>query len=651
MKTLSAALKSHYAKGTTTLATCWKATLLNGTVICATSLDRDIVFDGLTYKAAQGYTISDIESSADLNPDNLEIDGVLASPAITDSDIYSGLWDYAAIEIFEVNYADLSQGKNVLRSGTLGEVRGGRSKFVAEMRGLMQAFTRTIGRIIIKECPADLGDSRCKIDLAPLTKTGAVESVSSNRIISDAARIEAADWFTGGKLTFTSGANSGRSMEVKKSTPGQLELTHAMFDVIAAGDTYSVYAGCTKRFSEDCVGKFSNGVNFRGFPHLPGTRVYQTGGIDYGTGTTLLASSGTGTGTGTGGGTGGGTPAPGTRDPLLWPFAAESIWNMPIGAGAVYVPAEMTGTPNGGNIYAHMPGIDGEHICLTPTAPLTQIKYSSAGWSGASRCAATSSSVLASVPMPADYIVPSTSTNSAGVFLAADGRTIIQVQPLARCNPSGIGTAMVRMDDQDIYGMGAGGAHGGSGLSSIGGSIRMGELRPGQTGPKHALKVNVYAKEFLYPTASRATGYRWPATTCDSYAVGWYGAENGGGPPAMKMGALLALHPSADISAMGLETEPGRQIAWTLQNYGAYIVDDAYAAGFDISVEDGPGGSKAAEFAADYGYPMEQRIVDNTAWVRDIQRLCAALYVVDNNSATSIGGGGTPRQPLAPPFA
>ncbi|MFD2270369.1 hypothetical protein ACFS07_02445 [Undibacterium arcticum] len=39
-----------------------------------------------------------------------------------------------------------------------------------------------------------------------------------------------------------------------------------------------------------------------------------------------------------------------------------------------------------------------------------------------------------------------------------------------------------------------------------------------------------------------------------------------------------------------------------------------------------------------------------TPWVRDMQRLVQALYVVNNNSPTSIGGGGTPRQPLAPPL-
>ena len=46
MKSISSALKAHYASGATTLATCWKATLRDGTVLGATSHDQDIIFGG-----------------------------------------------------------------------------------------------------------------------------------------------------------------------------------------------------------------------------------------------------------------------------------------------------------------------------------------------------------------------------------------------------------------------------------------------------------------------------------------------------------------------------------------------------------------------------------------------------------------------------
>lgn len=282
MKTLGgAALKAHYALGTTTLATCWKATLTNGNVVAATSHDRDILFGGVTYESVAAYTPSDIESGSKLAPDNLELEGFLASPHITDADIHSGLWDFAAIEIFEVNYKDLTMGRNRLRDGTLGEVEGGRAQFRAELRGLTQAYSRTIVRLIQKECPWDLGDASCTVDLEAFTVTGTVTTVSENRDLTDSGRTEALNWFTGGKLTFISGENSelgaagaNLSMEVKYSAGTSIKLHEMMPFTIAVGDTYTLYAGCAKRFEEDCVEKFDNGLHFGGYPHLPGSRIY-----------------------------------------------------------------------------------------------------------------------------------------------------------------------------------------------------------------------------------------------------------------------------------------------------------------------------------------------------------------------------------------
>ncbi len=323
---------------------------------------------------------------------------------------------------------------------------------------------------------------------------------------------------------------------------------------------------------------------------------------------------------------------------------------MPIGSGAVYVPAKISPNP-GGNIWAKMPGVDPEKIILKPTAPLVNINLSNAAWSGKNRCSATGG-LLMQVPMPSSYVVPHSTMNSSATFLLPDRRTIVQTQPLARCTAGGSATSMAKFSNVDLYGTGITGAHGGSGLSAIGGSLRLGELRPGSTtGPRHALKINVYAKEVLYKCTTRAACSRWPAVTSDSYAVGHYGTANGNSNSAMKMGALLALPASTSIASLGLETEPAKQLAWTLQNYGAYIVDDTYAPGFDFNAEEGPDGSKRNEFKADWGFDLEQKVQANTPWVRDIQRLAKALHVVNNNSATSIGGGGTPRQPLAPAIA
>lgn len=279
MKTFTIAQAAHYAQETTTLCKCWRANLRDGTVITVTDHDKDLTIGGFTYLTSGGYSASDIKTNSAFAPDNLEVQGFLVSPSITEEDVYSGRWDYAEIVIFEANWADTSMATRILRTGTLGEVKAGRTMFTAELRGLFQAFTRTIVRVTTKECDADLGDSRCKVDLAPYTVTGTIDSVTNNRVLVDAARTEPDDRFTAGKITFTSGLNNGLSMEVKQYTVGTWTLQEAMPFAIVAGDTYSMHWGCLKRAAEDCRDTYNNIVNFRGFPHLPQADIYKVGGV------------------------------------------------------------------------------------------------------------------------------------------------------------------------------------------------------------------------------------------------------------------------------------------------------------------------------------------------------------------------------------
>jgi len=273
MKAISVALKNHYALGTTTTTTCWKATLTNGTMVLATAHDQNIEYppsSGNIYQSTSAYTPSTVVGTADLSVDNLELEGFLASPSITEADVLSGAWDYASIEMFVVNYKDLSMGRDLIRKGTLGEIKAGRTQFTVELRGLLQKLSKHIVKLTTKDCQHNLGDARCQVDLVPITVIGAITEVTNARLFKDTSRTEAADWFAGGLLTWTSGLNDGLEMEVRRSTAaGIIELQEAMPFEVQVGDTYSVYAGCTKRFTEDCITKFNNSVNFGGFPDLP----------------------------------------------------------------------------------------------------------------------------------------------------------------------------------------------------------------------------------------------------------------------------------------------------------------------------------------------------------------------------------------------
>jgi len=324
---------------------------------------------------------------------------------------------------------------------------------------------------------------------------------------------------------------------------------------------------------------------------------------------------------------------PGTRDKRLWPFSNASIWNMPIGSNAAYVPA--------GIAPAARLTVDVEYIVFpSPDDPLRPVFTNRTFGEG--RCA--QDTYAYDLNLPDGFIVPDArpgwTPNAPAAILASDGRTIRQMNPVSRCEQAGPLTAGWLAPDQDIYGDGILGGHGGSGLSSIGGSLRLGEL----TGPdpiRHALKVEVWGRRWLSPDDG---GYRWPAITADSYFNDAdSNAAYGGDVTALRMGALLAIPGDVDLATLGLQTPAAMKLAWTLQNYGAYVVDDTASDAHAFDVEAGV----SQEFAGAYGYPIEAA---GGPWFDDVMRIFAALAVVDNNARDSVGGGGTPRQPLAPPI-
>ncbi len=349
----------------------------------------------------------------------------------------------------------------------------------------------------------------------------------------------------------------------------------------------------------------------------------------------------------------GGGP-PGGRNPLLWPFSRDSIWNLPIGSSAVYVPANIQQATQRGMT------TDPDVIILTPNATVTAVYYNADGWSGGSRCT-PQGNVLFDAPIPDTFVVPGagstnpdgTTPNYATAILMPDGHTLSQGQPFARCTAGGPATMWWSVTN-DLYGTGIDGGHGGSGLSSLGGTIRFGELVPGGV-IRHVMKINLYGLNNYYYDGT-THGYRWPASQADGCASSCYG----GMTPALRMGSLLGIPASVNIDSLGLETEPAKILARALQDYGAYTVDDTAWSVYAIATEFSPQGRIDDEFNAAWGFPISPSS-KTVPWARDMDRLFGALNVVDNWDATqwaavsaSSGaqgaGGGAPRVPWAPDF-
>lgn len=284
MKSLSGGLTAHYEQSTTTICTIWKITRRDGEVFAFTDLDRDVTFEGVIYAARTAYTPTQLESKVDLSVDNMEAQGLLDSAGITLRDVEAGLWDGASYEISEVNYRDLTMGRNLLSKGWLGRVRRGKSGlYVAELRGLTSKLQQNVGRVVLPSCDAVLGDVRCGVDLTPFTMTGVpVDSVAS--VISfTAAALEAdspslaAGWFSFGVVTFETGLNAGVSREIKEHQGGGVLLLQDPFPFdVEVGDEFTAVAGCNKllklsdgTYGGHCKVKFDNVVRFRGHAEVP----------------------------------------------------------------------------------------------------------------------------------------------------------------------------------------------------------------------------------------------------------------------------------------------------------------------------------------------------------------------------------------------
>ena len=276
MKTLPAGLQAHLDTGATTLAWCWRLTRADGPVYGFTDHDHDLNFDGTTFEAASGFTGSDIRSSIGLSVDNLDVAGALRSGRLDEASLAGGLFDDARVEIWRVNWAATDQ-RVLMMSGSIGEVKRGETAFTAELRSLAHYLSQEKGRIYQYACDADLGDSRCTADTGAPANTGSGTVISAQSPYLFAASGLAAfaeGWFAGGTVTWMSGGNSGRRMEVKRHAPAtdgtaRIELWRSMASPIAAGDAFTVTAGCDKTFAT-CKAKFASGINFRGFPHIPG---------------------------------------------------------------------------------------------------------------------------------------------------------------------------------------------------------------------------------------------------------------------------------------------------------------------------------------------------------------------------------------------
>ncbi len=257
------------------LALCWRLARPDGVVLGFTSHDRDILRDGVVYRAGPGMTPSAVVQTDELAGDSMAVEGVLASSAITAADLAAGVWTGAVVEVLVADWSDPDAELLCLSRGRMGEVvrlgigAGDGGPFQVELLSELEMVEAVLPLRLSPTCRNSLGDGACGVNLDPFRLDWDVAGGIGNRLllapgIADPAR------FSGGRLRFIRGPLSGQDMEIVGADAGGLLLDTGVLPDGLVGARVRLTPGCDKRLAT-CHERFGNVRAFGGEPYVPGT--------------------------------------------------------------------------------------------------------------------------------------------------------------------------------------------------------------------------------------------------------------------------------------------------------------------------------------------------------------------------------------------
>lgn len=172
-KATSAGFKTHIEEPVTRTTWCFKVKRRDGTILGVTAFPSDLEFDlgdgdgSVTYYADGGYVIRTDRQRDTLAVDSMDIDALFESPLVNESDLRAGIYDGAELEMFEVIWDDLAEGRIWHKRSFFGEVTLKDNDYAFEARGLEQRYSQNICEVYQGICRAKFGDGRCGAPIDP----------------------------------------------------------------------------------------------------------------------------------------------------------------------------------------------------------------------------------------------------------------------------------------------------------------------------------------------------------------------------------------------------------------------------------------------------------------------------------------------------
>lgn len=295
MRNFNPAIQSLFDQKALALCNLWEITRVDGTVYRFTDLDRAVNYEGEQFVPTSGGETSAHEAEEGALARNLELRGFIDDTTILHDDLLAGRFKRAQVTQTCIDWRHPEWGAVYERHFWIADVEYDDRVWVVEMVGLSHLLEQPFGRRVTMDCrhtvgqagpngePGCIGYSGDGVDLtdsAYLQSGRTVSSIVKARKVfhTDIPTSSGYDdsWWKHGQLTWTSGLNNGLKFDVRASreTNGKIWLeVPTPFD-IAVSDGFSITVGCNWAWST-CKDKFSNSVNYGGYPHLPPTDTQQ----------------------------------------------------------------------------------------------------------------------------------------------------------------------------------------------------------------------------------------------------------------------------------------------------------------------------------------------------------------------------------------
>lgn len=264
------------------MADLWQITLNGGTVIRwhDSGAMGALSFNGHSYST--GPLIARGKISTKLGLEVATLDVTFTANA---SDLINGTplipfaqargFDGASVVLYRAFLADWSVpysivGGVIAFSGIVTSIRDiSRAGFSMTVSSGTVRLNPNTGEVYQAGCRNTHFDANCALNPAGFTFSGTVAAGAPTATAFNSNLSNASHYFDRGKVTFTSGANSGiqRTVQAYLNASGALSFAFGFPAAPAPGDTFSAVRGCLKSMA-DCTAQ-ANLIHYRGEPFTP----------------------------------------------------------------------------------------------------------------------------------------------------------------------------------------------------------------------------------------------------------------------------------------------------------------------------------------------------------------------------------------------